>query len=446
MPLGLRIRQLRKLRGLTQSQLGGHELSKGFISLLETNRARPSVESLALLARRLGTSLDALLGQEEHRPQVVADGLLALSSTAVRNQQFVDALKLLETVTFLATTHGLDDASREAQMQTAQVALEQRNFAEALAKLEAVRAASERAKDFWRVGRAMLLMGTVKLRQLEFPQAIAFLEEALRMFKHARVGRDRVRAEALIFLGTALVRTGNYTAAMRRYEQALRSGVARRDLIIRSRSLWGLGWTSRRMGDLDRAGYYLLEAKDTLEKAEELPDLVRVLHNLGQLLFEQGQARKALRYLHQALRVMDRLQMQLERPCTLTEIGRVHLSLGDPEETKHFAGQALEEAKKIGDPVEAAEAQLVLARAHHLLKDPGTAVKLLKEAVATFKERMMQPKLVEAATQLGLLLRERGAHAEAAEYLALVVEQATPKPDAQRVKSPPSRVPPERTR
>ena len=51
--LGDRIRVRRKELGLTQSQLGGKKLSKAFISLLETGRTQPSIDSLVWLARRL---------------------------------------------------------------------------------------------------------------------------------------------------------------------------------------------------------------------------------------------------------------------------------------------------------------------------------------------------------------------------------------------------------
>ena len=54
MSLGQRIRHLRQSRGLTQSELGGGQLSKSFISLLEKDRTRPSLNTLLLIARRLG--------------------------------------------------------------------------------------------------------------------------------------------------------------------------------------------------------------------------------------------------------------------------------------------------------------------------------------------------------------------------------------------------------
>ena len=59
--LGQRIRSRRKELGLTQSQLGGEELTKGFISLIERGRTKPSIETLILLAGRLQRSVGYFL-------------------------------------------------------------------------------------------------------------------------------------------------------------------------------------------------------------------------------------------------------------------------------------------------------------------------------------------------------------------------------------------------
>jgi len=43
---------------MSQAQLAGEELTKGFISQVESNLVRPSVRSLQIIAGRLGKSLD----------------------------------------------------------------------------------------------------------------------------------------------------------------------------------------------------------------------------------------------------------------------------------------------------------------------------------------------------------------------------------------------------
>ncbi len=419
MPLGERVRQLRQMHGFTQSQLGGSELSKSFISLLEKDRTRPSVETLRFIAQRLETSVDSLLGQEGHLPEAIANGLLTLSREAIRNREFATVTTVLGFAQFLAATYGLEEAVRESKLQAAQLALEQRQFADAWSVLEEVSKASELAKDIWRSGRALLLMGRVKLRARAIPEAVRLFEKALAVLRKARAGRDPARVEALIGLGTALMYLGKFPAAMRQYEQAARSEVVQRDPVLRGRALWGVGLIYRKMEKYELAGEYLLKAKDALESAEELADLMRVLQNLGQLLFHQGRAREALRYLHQALRVMDRLGKPADRASMLTEIAKIHLSLGSVDDAEHFGEEALEAGKMVGDPVEVAEAQVVLARVHNLKKDDATAIRCLKEAVGAFEAHGMRAKMADAARELGLLLRARGANAEAADYLAI---------------------------
>lgn len=422
MSLGQRIRELRQSRGLTQSQLGGVELSKSFISLLEKDRARPSIDTLQLIARRLGASVDALLGQDDKTPDLVCAGLLALSRGAIRNGDLGKASKLLETVGYLAETHRIGEASCEAQLQIAEIAVEQRRFAEASSVLAQTLAASEQAKDMWRVGRALYLMGLINVRQREFPKALRLLEKALVTLRRARAGRDPIRVEALITLGTTLWYMGDFVDAIGRFQEAARSQIAQTDPVVRGKANWGIGQSYRKMGNPDAALEYLLKAKDDLESAEDLPDRVRVLKAVGQVLYERGRPREALRYLHQALRAVERLRMEVIRASTLTEIARVHFDLGNLEEALHFATQALQQAKGINDPVEVAEASVILARISREQKDTTRAIALLKDAIESFQQRQMKAKLAETARELGMLLRERGAHAQAAAYLALSLE------------------------
>lgn len=59
--LGERIRKLRKEKGMTLQSLAGSELTKGMLSLIENNKANPSMESLAFIAERLEIDKNELL-------------------------------------------------------------------------------------------------------------------------------------------------------------------------------------------------------------------------------------------------------------------------------------------------------------------------------------------------------------------------------------------------
>lgn len=64
MELGQRLRQARQEAGLSQRQLCGEEITRNMLSQIENGSARPSVETLQYLARRLGKSVSYFLEEE----------------------------------------------------------------------------------------------------------------------------------------------------------------------------------------------------------------------------------------------------------------------------------------------------------------------------------------------------------------------------------------------
>ena len=65
--LGTRLRDARLNRGMTQQQLRdamagiGKDIDVSFVALMETDRSRPGIETLAALSSVLGVSADYLL-------------------------------------------------------------------------------------------------------------------------------------------------------------------------------------------------------------------------------------------------------------------------------------------------------------------------------------------------------------------------------------------------
>jgi len=62
--LGERVRTARREAGFSQAQLAGDELTKGFISQIESGLVRPSIRSLQYMASKLGRSLDYFIADE----------------------------------------------------------------------------------------------------------------------------------------------------------------------------------------------------------------------------------------------------------------------------------------------------------------------------------------------------------------------------------------------
>ncbi|MCG3086743.1 helix-turn-helix domain-containing protein [Sporosarcina cyprini] len=99
--LGERIRTLRKQRKMTLEALAGDQLTKGMLSLIENNKANPSMESLTYIASRLEVEVAVLLeeGNIEELRSIIekADALYHVPYDEVTNEH-KQILKLIEPV------------------------------------------------------------------------------------------------------------------------------------------------------------------------------------------------------------------------------------------------------------------------------------------------------------------------------------------------------------
>lgn len=69
--LGARIRQLREECGITQEQLAWScEISKGYMSQVESGRHTASIQVLATIANRLGCEIADLVALDLNRPRL----------------------------------------------------------------------------------------------------------------------------------------------------------------------------------------------------------------------------------------------------------------------------------------------------------------------------------------------------------------------------------------
>lgn len=74
MEIGSRIRKYRKLRGLTQKELAEKvEISKSFMSFIESEKNKPSLENLNKIAKVLNVSVDVLVGNAREPVDPIID-------------------------------------------------------------------------------------------------------------------------------------------------------------------------------------------------------------------------------------------------------------------------------------------------------------------------------------------------------------------------------------
>ncbi len=70
MEIGDRIKQARVEAGLSQRQLCGDTITRNMLSLIESGKARPSMDTLSYLAGQLGKPVGYFLGEETVSPEL----------------------------------------------------------------------------------------------------------------------------------------------------------------------------------------------------------------------------------------------------------------------------------------------------------------------------------------------------------------------------------------
>lgn len=138
MDLGAKIKNARLEAGLSQRQLCGDTITRNMLSLIESGRAKPSMDTLGYLAARLGKSVGYFLDGEavtSPNQQVMDSARQAFSAGAYR--------QVLETLQSFRSPDGVFDPERYllealAALHLAQQALDEGKKAYAITLLERV--------------------------------------------------------------------------------------------------------------------------------------------------------------------------------------------------------------------------------------------------------------------------------------------------------------------
>ncbi|MDR7519133.1 MAG: tetratricopeptide repeat protein [Armatimonadota bacterium] len=414
---GRRLKAARARVGLTQQQLAAPDLSKSFISLLESARSYPSVETVIALAKRTHTSLASLLMDPTDLRLETALNLLHLAWTMDPARHSADALHLVGTAEIL-----LPDMPAELRVRSmlvrSRVAMATGHVHDAARMADEAVALARRLRLDGALCRALTLKGVVLGRRGEFQAAIETLDEALRLMRRTRSANSEEAVWALLSTGAAQRQTGQVEGAQASYQRALELATSLGLAKMRGRALTGLGMVAWSRQHLDLAVDVFSQAYRVFEELEDLAEMGRVLNNLGLVRRAQGLYDEALLVLNAALRLREREGDIRGRSSTLDELAQVLLALGRADEAAGAARQAVADAEAVGDQARRAVAQVTLARALRAQRHQAQAADLLREAVATLTRLNMTPEAASASAELGLLLKETGQREEAADYLA----------------------------
>lgn len=264
MELGQRIKSARLEAGMSQRQLCGETITRNMLSLIESGKARPSMDTLAYLAGRLGKTMGYFLEE-----QAVASPNTAVMETARSAYAGGDPAGALAALEGYAAPDALFDPERwllESLCLTdrAEQVLREGKNAYAIALLEKAEAAAARTVYDSPVARRrrVLLAGSAEPMQAE--RLVALLPEVspeLILRARAALGQDDFSRAAAI-LEAAEVRDGQWYLLRGQAAAGLEEYAAGAEFLCRAEEAFTrecaplLELCYREMGDYKRAYEY----------------------------------------------------------------------------------------------------------------------------------------------------------------------------------------------
>jgi tetratricopeptide (TPR) repeat protein len=361
--VGKRIRAARQARGLSLAQVGGEDLSRSFLSLVELGRSRISLKALSIVASRLDLPMSYFLEGDVAPRAAAAELLLDQAESTIQRGDPGAAIAML-------TDADVPD-SLEARL--------------GLVRAQALLAA-DRSRDAVHTAEAALLIAQ-RLNDMQREAALRYI------------------------IGAALYRQGAWDEAvpcLRRVVEDL-ADIEDHDPSLLAKATVCLGHIHYARGEIDLAIDYYTRARDLFGVVTNLDSMASVYSGLSLAHWRKQDYTTALHYSKLSLAMYERRQNLLGAATELNNIATRQVELGDLVAARDAAKVGLERARQVGSPE-------VEAIAHSTLAEVSLKQDLFEEAEHEASEavalavREGSPARIGGWTVLATLAERRGDH------------------------------------
>jgi tetratricopeptide (TPR) repeat protein/DNA-binding XRE family transcriptional regulator len=349
------VKQARLESGLSLGQVAGTEISRTAIYFVETGKAKPSIETLKLIAARTGRPLDYFLSN----PSTMEPR--ATAGTAEMERMITSG----DPEGALAAGHGLlagetdpDMAARiKFLMATGHLRLAQPVQARRLAS--GARAYFEQSGDLLMTAECLGSEASAAYL-MQDPGALALAEGALATCRSLKPVPVLTESRLLGVLASVHATNEDWGAAIKTYEQALAAGDVVQDLRRLSLTYSGLSLAYQETGQLHQAAQYAQRAMTIQETLSDQVSLARSENNLGLLLLHVGNAAEARLHLDRSLRIFEETGVESDKAAVLLSLSELALAESDTEQAARLAREALDLATRVAQGATVASAHIWL--------------------------------------------------------------------------------------
>jgi tetratricopeptide (TPR) repeat protein len=399
--LGRKVRELRLLRGLTQSDLAGDDFTSGFISLLETGRTRPSLRAAGILAQRLGVPVAELMAS-------AAPSESNLEIEVLRGEQELSAGRANEALQVIgdALRRATGPIRARALRSHGRALLEVGRPREALKQLEAATHAFEALDQRELVLRSLYDRAVAHARLDEPGNALTLALECETAMKTRGFVDRTLELQLRSLLAAIFGRMGDDESADYQAQRALALANDVVDTEALAQLYSTLSVTRQREGDLDSALSYAKKSLSLFEELGREHAIGQLWHNLASVYLRRKDYPRAADALEHAERVASRAKVGSLDARLLSLRAQLAADRRQSEAARKFARAAVDHpassAKTRG------RAWLTLARVAAAQKEPLAELRrLLDAAVKAFATEPPRVR-AEAHSAYAAILAGRG--------------------------------------
>jgi tetratricopeptide (TPR) repeat protein/DNA-binding XRE family transcriptional regulator len=415
------VKQARLEAGLSLGQVARGDISRTAIYFVETGKAKPSMETLQLIAERTGRPLDYFLASpigKEARPAAALTEIEQLIATA----DYVGAAAIGEG----ALGQGCDPetaARIKFHMSTAYLRLGQPVVGRRLAV--AARLYFEQSGNLLMTADCLGNEASAAY-VLEDPAAISLAEGALATCRSITPVPRLTESRLLTVLGSVHASNQDWHAAIHTYEEAISAADVVQDLHRLSLLYSGLSMAHQELGQFDQAGRLAQRALNIHQTLNDRLSLARSENNLGVLLVRAGDLHAAKPHIEKALRLFEEAGVEVGKANVLLSLAEVALAQYDLGKAEQLGRDALALAERLSEDATVAEAHYWLAK---VAEARGDEQAVDAEFAATFEALGQEPGKGRAARYHAMyaeILEGRGDLAAANRQLRLALAASPP--------------------
>ena len=421
------VKQARLEAGLSLGQVALGDISRTAIYFVETGKAKPSMETLHLIATRTNKPVDFFLGAgdgvNEEAALIEIERLVAVGDNAAAATA-ADAL-------IAKTSNPTEAAHARVLAATALIRLGQP--VRARSQASAARAHFEQAGDVLMTAES-LSWEAAGAMQMQDPAALGYAHEALERCRSLRPVPVTTEAKLLAILGHVHNARHEYAKAIDAYEQAASVGAAFPDLRRLSYVYGNLSLAYQETGQYARAAHYAHRALTIHETLQDTLSIGVSENNLALLMYKQGDLAGAFRHAESALRRYEALGVEAGRSHVLMTLTELELARSDYAAATRHATAAVAMAERLGETANVGEAHVWLGRVAAAQGDDDATDAQFAAALGKFESADATDWLARGHALYADLLEARGdlvaANRHLRRALAALGMRGTPVQDA----------------